>query len=144
MSGADAAAAAAAAWGVCRVRQLRTFPLRTNQPALVLSPATHSLAGRRLQNLGGIVHKKGLIPAPLPSWLQPLLGRLAQDTGAYGEGQAPNHVLINAYQPGEGIMPHEASAAAVCWGCVGCRHDVLCTSSCCLAPQVAHRFPELC
>ncbi len=53
------------------------------------------------------MHKKGLIPAPLPSWLQPLLGRLAQDTGAYGEGQQPNHVLINAYQPGEGILPHE-------------------------------------
>ncbi|PRW33548.1 alpha-ketoglutarate-dependent dioxygenase alkB-like protein 6 [Chlorella sorokiniana] len=66
-----------------------------------------TVSGRRLQNLGGIVHKKGLLPAPLPSWLQPLLGKLAADTGAYGEGQAPNHVLINAYQPGEGIMPHE-------------------------------------
>ena len=65
-------------------------------------------AGRRLQNLGGLVHKQGLIPAPLPSWLQPLLARLARDTGAYGPGQLPNHVLINAYQPGEGIMPHEA------------------------------------
>lgn len=65
------------------------------------------------------MHKKGLIPAPLPSWLQPLLGRLAQDTGAYGEGQAPNHVLINAYRPGEGIMPHEASATVGCGLFVG-------------------------
>lgn len=54
------------------------------------------------------MHKKGLVPTPLPSWLQPLLARLAAETGIWGEGgQLPNHVLINAYQPGEGIMPHE-------------------------------------
>lgn len=68
-------------------------------------------AGRRLQNLGGIIHKQGLISAPLPSWLQPLVARLAAETGIYGNvggdvGQ-PNHVLVNAYQPGEGILPHE-------------------------------------
>ena len=80
-------------------------------------PAGHA-AGRRLQNLGGLVHKKGLIPAPLPSWLTPLMGRLAGDTGAFGEGgQLPNHVLINAYQPGEGIMPHEVQPACCCNSC---------------------------
>lgn len=51
------------------------------------------------------MHKKGLIPAPLPRWLQPLLDRLA-GLGLYG-GRAANHVLVNSYQPGEGIMPHE-------------------------------------
>lgn len=59
-------------------------------------------AGRRLQNLGGIVHKKGLIASPLPGWLQSLLARLAGETGIWGgePGQPllPNHVLINAYQ----------------------------------------------
>lgn len=70
--------------------------------------AWKTVSGRRLQNLGGIVHKKGLIAAPLPGWLQPLLARLAADTGGlWGEGLLPNHVLVNAYQPGEGIMPHE-------------------------------------
>ncbi|KAL4419683.1 hypothetical protein ABPG75_006781 [Micractinium tetrahymenae] len=68
------------------------------------------VSGRRLQNLGGIVHKKGLVAAPLPSWLQPLLARLAGETGIWGGEPGapllPNHVLINAYQPGEGIMPH--------------------------------------
>lgn len=65
------------------------------------SPSSPEPAGRRLQNLGGMVLKQGLVPAPMPSWLQPLLARLAADTGAYGEGQLPNHVLINAYLPGE-------------------------------------------
>ncbi|KAG2431207.1 hypothetical protein HXX76_009735 [Chlamydomonas incerta] len=147
------------------------------------------LSGRRLQNHGGVVHAKGLIPAPLPSWLQPLLSRLAVeqpppppphplqagagDTDApleqqqqqqcggareggggregaaaatactpppppsaasqppptplpspppppaappaaggtlYG-GRPPNHVLVNSYMPGEGIMPHEDGPA---------------------------------
>ncbi|GLC61181.1 hypothetical protein PLESTB_001728400 [Pleodorina starrii] len=71
------------------------------------------LSGRRLQNLGGVVHAKGLIPAPLPSWLQPLLGRLAEEGGEGGlyGGQPPNHVLVNSYMPGEGIMPHEDGPA---------------------------------
>ncbi|GIL86600.1 hypothetical protein Vretimale_11510 [Volvox reticuliferus] len=71
------------------------------------------LSGRRLQNLGGVVHAKGLIPAPLPSWLQPLLTRLAAEGGEGGlyGGQPPNHVLVNSYMPGEGIMPHEDGPA---------------------------------
>ncbi|GLI67661.1 hypothetical protein VaNZ11_011912 [Volvox africanus] len=71
------------------------------------------LSGRRLQNLGGVVHAKGLIPAPLPSWLEPLLTRLAGEGGEGGlyGGKPPNHVLINSYLPGEGIMPHEDGPA---------------------------------
>ncbi|KAL4437805.1 hypothetical protein ABPG77_005717 [Micractinium sp. CCAP 211/92] len=73
--------------------------------------AWKTVSGRRLQNLGGIVHKKGLIASPLPGWLQPLLARLAGETGIWGGERGgpllPNHVLINAYLPGEGIMPHE-------------------------------------
>ena len=44
---------------------------------------------------------------PDRSWLEALLGRLAQETGVFGEGQAPNHVLLNAYLPGQGILPHQ-------------------------------------
>ncbi|KXZ45946.1 hypothetical protein GPECTOR_49g530 [Gonium pectorale] len=80
------------------------------------------LSGRRLQNHGGVVHTKGLIPAPLPSWLGPLLRRLAAEGGDDGGGEGsgggglyggrpPNHVLVNSYHPGEGIMPHEDGPA---------------------------------
>ena len=41
------------------------------------------------------------------SWLQALAARLAQDTHAFGAEQLPNHVLVNAYLPGQGIMPHQ-------------------------------------
>ena len=64
------------------------------------------LSGRRLQSHGGIVHEKGLIPAPIPAWLRSLIKRLHGQTasmGLYGQGP-PNHVLINSYRPGEGIM----------------------------------------
>ena len=64
------------------------------------------------------MHAKGLIPGPMPSWLRPLLERIRTDTapiGLYGFGgsegsegketvAAPNHVLLNSYRPGEGIM----------------------------------------
>ena len=67
------------------------------------------LSGRRLQNLGGTVHGEKLIPAPLPSFLAPLLERLASETAAFGvdADQRPsqaNHVLVNQYAPGQGIM----------------------------------------
>jgi alkylated DNA repair protein alkB family protein 6 len=61
------------------------------------------LSGRRLQNHGGIVHTKGLIPSSLPRWLQGLADRLHTDIPLFGD-KAPNHVLINSYNPGEGIM----------------------------------------
>ncbi len=61
------------------------------------------LSGRRLQNHGGVVHSKGLLQSKIPSWLAPLTQRLHTDTSAYGD-QPPNHVLVNAYRPGEGIM----------------------------------------
>ena len=42
------------------------------------------------------------------SWLRLLLERLAHDTGAFGAAhEQPNHVLLNAYLPGQGIMPHQ-------------------------------------
>ena len=40
-------------------------------------------------------------------WLVPLLQRLARDTEAFGPGKEPNHVLLNAYMPGQGIMAHQ-------------------------------------
>ncbi|EIE18199.1 hypothetical protein COCSUDRAFT_54973 [Coccomyxa subellipsoidea C-169] len=67
------------------------------------------VSGRRLRNYGGTVHEKlgVLLQSPVPSWLQPLLRRLGEDTQAFGPGLEANHVLLNAYRPGEGIMPHQ-------------------------------------
>lgn len=64
------------------------------------------LSGRRLQNYGGMVHGKGLIPVKMPDWMNSFTSKLHLDTQIFGN-QEPNHVLVNAYRPGEGIMPHE-------------------------------------
>ena len=66
------------------------------------------VSGRRVQALGGTVHEAaGLLPAPLPKWVRPLLARLqAQAGGLFGEAQL-NHVLVNCYAAGEGILPHQ-------------------------------------
>ena len=36
------------------------------------------LANRRLQNWGGVPHPKGMLAEPLPSWLSPLVSRVAE------------------------------------------------------------------
>ncbi|KIW96371.1 uncharacterized protein Z519_03440 [Cladophialophora bantiana CBS 173.52] len=53
-----------------------------------------------------------LLAAPMPAFLDTIVTRLQQDQ--YFETsthKAPNHVLINEYKPGEGIMPHEDGPA---------------------------------
>ncbi|ESN95950.1 hypothetical protein HELRODRAFT_86209, partial [Helobdella robusta] len=62
------------------------------------------LSHRRLQNWGGTPHIKGMVEEKLPNWLAEQCSRLAS-LGLYG-GKTPNHVLINEYLPGQGIMPH--------------------------------------
>lgn len=68
-------------------------------------PKWVQLSHRRLQNWGGIPHPKGMIPEPLPSWLTDICKRVAS-LGLFGD-KTPNHVLVNEYKPGEGILPHE-------------------------------------
>lgn len=60
--------------------------------------------GRSLQQHGGTVTKRGLVQSPMASWLQALCRRVGSMTGMWSD--SPNHVLINRYQPGEGIFPH--------------------------------------
>lgn len=60
---------------------------------------------RRLQDWGGVVHPRGMVAQPLPLWLEALAARLQQDTGLFPS--AINHVLVNEYQPGQGIMAHQ-------------------------------------
>lgn len=54
---------------------------------------------------GGNPHPKGMVSEPLPPWLEEYanrLGKLGIFEGA--PGGRPNHVLINEYLPGQGIM----------------------------------------
>lgn len=62
------------------------------------------LSNRRLQNWGGIPQAKCTIQELLPKWLEDCCSKV-DDTGAF-ESSSPNHVLINEYKPGQGILPH--------------------------------------
>ncbi|GFS16258.1 alpha-ketoglutarate-dependent dioxygenase alkB homolog 6 [Elysia marginata] len=68
-------------------------------------PKWTQLAHRRLQNWGGLPHPKGMVAETLPQWLQVYTDKLTQLS--LFEGNGPNHVLVNEYLPGQGIMPHE-------------------------------------
>lgn len=67
-------------------------------------PKWTQLSHRRLQNWGGIPHPKGMIAEKLPEWLLVFTERIGK-LGLFG-GKQPNHVLVNEYLPGQGIMPH--------------------------------------
>lgn len=60
--------------------------------------------GRSLQQHGGTVTKHGLVTSPMAKWLQVLCDRIDTFTGQRAD--RVNHVLINRYQPGQGILPH--------------------------------------
>ncbi|KAH9914054.1 uncharacterized protein BXZ73DRAFT_55170 [Epithele typhae] len=76
---------------------------------------------KRLQNrsasvIGGeLTAKKVLIPQEMPNFVNmypDLIGRI-RDTGIF-EGSKhgePNHIIMNEYAPGQGIMPHEDGPA---------------------------------
>ncbi|KAK4850802.1 hypothetical protein QYF36_009901 [Acer negundo] len=68
-----------------------------------------SLKNRRLQNWGGVVHEKGLLPQDLPPWLTKITQRIYEKSGLFPS--AINHVLINEYLPNQGIMPHQDGPA---------------------------------
>uniref|UniRef100_A0AAQ5ZQ87 Adenosine deaminase tRNA specific 3 n=2 Tax=Amphiprion ocellaris TaxID=80972 RepID=A0AAQ5ZQ87_AMPOC len=71
------------------------------------SPKTKwtQLSGRRLQNWGGLPHPKGMLAEKIPGWLHMYCEKISS-LGAFS-GKTANHVLVNEYNPGEGIMPHE-------------------------------------
>ncbi|KAK6232032.1 hypothetical protein SCA6_002105 [Theobroma cacao] len=68
-----------------------------------------SLKNRRLQNWGGVVHEKGLLPQDLPPWLAKITKRIYEGSGLFPS--AINHVLINEYLSNQGIMPHQDGPA---------------------------------
>lgn len=94
-------------------------------------PRWKQLSHRRLQTWPSDLVRDRLLDAPLPSWLdEPIVSRLlsvplsAEDGAAHlfasSPHKRPNHVLVNEYPPGVGIMPHKDGAAY---------HPVVCTVS---------------
>jgi len=73
------------------------------------------LSHRRLLSLPSTLTgaaRDTLIDAPLPAYLDSIVTRL-KDGKYFQESahQAPNHALINEYERGQGIMPHEDGPA---------------------------------
>ncbi|KAI1844947.1 hypothetical protein JX265_009574 [Neoarthrinium moseri] len=94
-------------------------------------PRWKQLTHRRLQTWPSDLVNDKLFDAPLPDWLRdPIVSRLTlvPQTGEPGSAgifsdsphKQPNHVLINEYPPGVGIMPHKDGSAY---------HPVVCTVS---------------
>ncbi|RVE41223.1 hypothetical protein evm_006112 [Chilo suppressalis] len=67
-------------------------------------PKWTQLSNRRLQNWGGIPHVKGMIAETIPPWLDTYLEKIHR-LSVMGRNK-PNHILVNEYLPGQGIMPH--------------------------------------
>ncbi|XP_063995273.1 alpha-ketoglutarate-dependent dioxygenase alkB homolog 6 [Diachasmimorpha longicaudata] len=68
-------------------------------------PKWTQLSHRRLQNWGGIPHPKGMIAEEIPRWLQKYIDKVTS-LDVFDRKTLPNHVLINEYLPGQGIMGH--------------------------------------
>jgi len=62
------------------------------------------LKRRRLQNWGGIPSSRGMLPEALPPFLHTVCTHMAQ---CHVFAQPPNHILLNEYTPGQGIMSHK-------------------------------------
>ncbi|XP_006623745.1 alpha-ketoglutarate-dependent dioxygenase alkB homolog 6 [Apis laboriosa] len=68
-------------------------------------PKWTQLSHRRLQNWGGIPHPKGMIAEDIPIWLQKYIDKVSS-CNIFEKNKLPNHVLINEYLSGQGIMAH--------------------------------------
>ncbi|XP_046388662.1 alpha-ketoglutarate-dependent dioxygenase alkB homolog 6 [Ischnura elegans] len=71
----------------------------------VPKPKWTQLSNRRLQNWGGIPHPNGMLVEKIPEWLSFYLDKV-WNLGVFEKLIKPNHVLINEYLSGQGIMPH--------------------------------------
>ncbi|KIJ41132.1 hypothetical protein M422DRAFT_75676 [Sphaerobolus stellatus SS14] len=71
-----------------------------------------TLPNRRLQIWGGeLTNSNVLIPRAMPQFITeyPDLIRRLRNTGVFSKSKhgEPNHIIVNEYLPGQGIMPHE-------------------------------------
>jgi alkylated DNA repair protein alkB family protein 6 len=65
-----------------------------------------SLRNRRLQQWGGHMDSRGKwVPESLPRNIECLCNALV-DCGLFDADGRPNHALVNAYERGQGILPH--------------------------------------
>ncbi|CAK5105383.1 unnamed protein product [Meloidogyne enterolobii] len=71
-------------------------------------PKWRQLSNRRLQNWGGVVSQKFLLQEELPKWLENCIDKIMKIPGdlTFPPENRPNHVLVNEYLPGQGILPH--------------------------------------
>ncbi|XP_037927391.1 alpha-ketoglutarate-dependent dioxygenase alkB homolog 6 [Teleopsis dalmanni] len=67
-------------------------------------PKWTQLLNRRLINYGGVPHSKGMVAEEIPQWLQTYVDKI-NNFGIF-ETEKANHVLVNEYLPGQGIMAH--------------------------------------
>ncbi|XP_048733513.2 alpha-ketoglutarate-dependent dioxygenase alkB homolog 6-like isoform X4 [Ostrea edulis] len=70
-------------------------------------PKWTQLSNRRLQNWGGLPHPKGMVAEEIPQWLKIYTEKVAA-LGLFGD-KMPNHILVNEYLAGQGIMPEQTS-----------------------------------
>lgn len=70
------------------------------------------LRGRELQNWGGLPHARGMVAVPLPPFLASLSKELVA-RGIFPSSETANHVLVNRYAAGEGILAHTDGPAYV-------------------------------
>ncbi|KAK2004886.1 calpain [Colletotrichum falcatum] len=94
-------------------------------------PRWKHLTHRRLQTWPSDLVNNKLIDASLPQWLQePVVSRIlslplvagpdSSNLFADSPHKRPNHVLINEYPPGVGIMPHKLIVCTVSLGASLC------------------------
>ena len=82
-------------------------------------------SGRALKMYGGEVGPKGLISQEqLPPYFQ-VIGEKIHKDGFFKSDHLPNHVLLNKYRPGDGIMPHKDGPAYFPYVCILSLHQGL-------------------
>lgn len=77
-----------------------------------------NLRNRRLQNHGGIPHAGGMLPEPLPPFLEAVCAAI-RDSGVFPVKRPPNHVLLNEYgrtRQGERVLALTPDVVCVCVG----------------------------
>ncbi|KAI9740647.1 MAG: hypothetical protein M1818_004611 [Claussenomyces sp. TS43310] len=93
-----------------------------NKISTAPKPRWKTLTHRRLQTWPSELTQNTLLESPLPPWLtEPIVSRLTslpmfandETRNIFSDSPhgMPNHVLINEYHPGQGIMPHKDGPA---------------------------------
>lgn len=93
----------------CTPAEEEYFLGRVYRPSGAVGDPWALVSGRRVQAHGGEVHEKGMIARPIPDWLGKLLKSVRETCGddAFPANVQLNHALVNEYEPGGGIMPHQ-------------------------------------